>query len=357
MSQASDILILGGGIIGLSLAVELKLRGASVAVLSRDFQEAAALAAAGMLAPQAEAIPPGPLLDLCLQSRNLYPDWIQKIESISGLETGYWNCGILAPVYEKNSEDLSAEFWLDEVAIHQFQTNLSSEVVGGWWYPEDGQVDNRALYRSTLAAVRELKIPIYEGVAGEILHQNQQVSGIKTTFGTLQAGHYIIATGAWSQDLLPIPVYPKKGQMLSVSVPETLPDLPLQTVLFGTESYIVPRKNRQIIIGATSELVGFTPGNTPSGIKALLTAAIRLFPALNTYPIQEFWWGYRPTTPDELPILGSSPWQNLTLATGHYRNGILLAPRTAMLIADWLEQKVSQSQIMPFHYTRFQNSL
>ncbi|MGH2415536.1 MAG: FAD-dependent oxidoreductase, partial [Microcystaceae cyanobacterium] len=101
MKAASDILIIGGGVMGLAIAVDLKLRGATVTVLSRDFQQAASHAAAGMLAPGAEAIPPGPMLDLCLRSRWLYPEWIRKLEDLTGLETGYWPCGILAPVYEQ----------------------------------------------------------------------------------------------------------------------------------------------------------------------------------------------------------------------------------------------------------------
>ncbi|MHC5729364.1 MAG: FAD-dependent oxidoreductase, partial [Nostoc sp.] len=158
----------------------------------------------------------------------------------------------------------------------------------------------------------------------------------------------------WSNELLPLPVRPKKGQMLSVRIPEFVPELSLKRVLFGQDIYIVPRRDR-LIIGATSEDVGFIPDNTPEGIQTLLQAAIRLYPQLKHYPIQEFWWGFRPATPDELPILGTSHCQNLTLATGHYRNGILLAPVTAALIADFILEQKSDPLLADFHYSRFQS--
>lgn len=359
MNLLRDILIIGGGIIGLSLAIELKLRGATVTLLSRDFNQAAAHAAAGMLAPQAEAIPPSPMLDLCLQSRDLYPAWIDKLEVMTGLTAGYWPCGILAPVYEQEKGDFPASaHWLDAAAIHQHQAGLSQEVIGGWWYPLDAQVDNRALFRVLLAAAQELKIDIREGTVKEVIDKNGKILSVQTSLGELQSGHYVLAAGAWSSELFPIPVYPKKGQMLSIRVPTALTkNLPLQRVLFGTESYIVPRRDGKIVLGATSENVGFMPGNTAAGVQALLQAAIRLYPGLRDYEIQEFWWGFRPATPDELPILGASEWENLTFATGHYRNGILLAPVTAEIIANLLEKQQESPLLAHFHYSRFEASI
>jgi thiazole synthase len=367
MNAASNILIIGGGVIGLAIAVELKLRGATVTVVSRDFKQASTLAAAGMLAPYAEAIPASPMLDLCLWSRSLYAEWCAKLEQLTGVTTGYWPCGILAPVYippessntqngqEKSEHTASTTaLWLDRDAIHLYQAGLGSDVVGGWWYPDDGQVDNRALAQALRLAAQELGVDLREGVEVEgIEQQNRAVREVRTSAGEFQADHYVLATGAWSNELLPLPIRPKKGQMLSVQAPENRQPLPLKRVLYGSDIYLVPRRDGRILIGATSEDVGWMPHNTLAGIHTLLGQAIRLYPELQNWSIQECWWGFRPATPDELPILGTSSCNNLTLATGHYRNGILLAPVTAVLLADLILQQKSDPLLDHFRYDRF----
>ncbi|MEH1902446.1 MAG: glycine oxidase ThiO [Nostoc sp.] len=368
--MTSEIVIIGGGVIGLAIAIELKLRGTGVTVLCRHFQAAASHAAAGMLAPDAENIPNGAMRSLCWRSRALYPDWTRKLEELTGLNTGYRPCGILAPVFEEAggqgvggeklilsspSSPSSPAYWLNKEAIHQYQPGLAAEVVGGWWYPEDAQVDNKALAHVLWTAAESVGVELKDGIIVEaFLQQQGQVVGVQTNAGIIRAAHYVLASGAWSNELLPLPVLPRKGQMLSVRIPEFVPELPLKRILFGQDIYIVPRRDR-LIIGATSEDVGFIPDNTPEGIQKLLQAAIRLYPQLKHYPIQEFWWGFRPATPDELPILGTSYCQNLTLATGHYRNGILLAPVTAALIADLILSQKSDPLLADFHYSRFQS--
>jgi thiazole synthase len=356
-----DVVVIGGGVIGLACAIEMKLRGNNVTVICRDvnrnYQNTASYAAAGMLAPEAENIEDEAMLSLCRRSRDIYLDWTQKLEQLTGLNSGYWPSGILSPVYRKSEGQNyhSLGQWLDQDTINQYQIGLGTDVIGGWWYPEDGQVDNRALMAVLHSAVQSLGIKVQQGVQVEaICQQNNQVIALQTNQGLIRADHYILTTGAWSQALLPLPVTPRKGQMLSVRIPQTLPQLPLNRVLYGENTYIVPRRNGSIIIGATSENVGFTPDNTPKGIETLLTSAIRLYPSLANYPIEEFWWGFRPATPDELPILGNSHCENLTFATGHYRNGILLAPITAQLIANLIcEQKVDPL-LNKFHYSRFE---
>ncbi|MDM9581025.1 FAD-dependent oxidoreductase [Nostoc sp. GT001] len=401
----SETVIIGGGVIGLAIAIELKLRGTNVTVLCRDFQAAATHAAAGMLAPDAENIANEAMRSLCWRSRALYPDWTRKLEELTGLNTGYRACGILAPVFEEagehtslreaaptttlsnrggstslreasptatlsdqgageqggrgeslsSSSPSSPSYWLNKEAIHQYQPGLGAEVVGGWWYPEDAQVDNKALAHVLRTAAEFVGVELKDGITVEgFLQQQGQVVGVQTNAGIIRAAHYVLASGAWSNELLPLPVLPRKGQMLSVRIPEVSPELPLKRVLFGQDIYIVPRRDR-LVIGATSEDVGFIPNNTPEGIQKLLQAAIRLYPQLKHYPIQEFWWGFRPITPDELPILGTSHCQNLTFATGHYRNGILLAPVTAALIADLILEQKSDPLLADFHYSRFQS--
>ncbi|MEH2256412.1 glycine oxidase ThiO [Nostoc sp.] len=376
----SETVIIGGGVIGLAIAIELKLRGTNVTVFCRDFQAAATHAAAGMLAPDAENITNEAMRSLCWRSRALYPDWTRKLEELTGLNTGYRPCGILAPLFEEagqggrgaggaeeqrsrgeslsfssSSSPSSPTYWLNKEAIHQYQPGLGAEVIGGWWYPEDAQVDNKALAHVLRTAAESVGVELKDGITVEaFLQQHGQVAGVQTNAGIIRAAHYVLASGAWSNELLPLPVLPRKGQMLSVRIPEVSPELPLKRVLFGQDIYIVPRRDR-LVIGATSEDVGFIPNNTPEGIQKLLQATIRLYPQLKHYPIQEFWWGFRPATPDELPILGTSHCQNLTFATGHYRNGILLAPITAALIADLILEQKSDPLLANFHYSRFQS--
>ncbi len=352
--KQADVLIVGGGVIGLALALELQQNGAQVTVLSRDFAAAAGHAAAGMLAPNAEQIALGPMATLCQHSLDLYPAWISKLEALTGLVSGYWPCGILAP--QLASDNCPEPPSLSAAAARSYQSGLSSEITGAHFYPTDAQVDNRALMKALSAAVQDLGVNIQTGVSVEgLIQQGQKIVGLRTSAGQQQAGHYVLATGAWSEEVLPIPVTPCKGQMLSVRVPTGYGhSQPLRRVLYGQKVYIVPRRSGQIILGATVETVGFTPHNTPAGIAQLLNAAIALYPELQNFPIEECWWGFRPATPDELPILGAGPCENLTLATGHYRNGILLAPITAKLIAAHL-QGHSDPLLNAFSYQRFRH--
>lgn len=362
--ERSDVLIVGGGIIGLAIALELHQQGAPVTVLSRDFADAAGHAAAGMLAPSAEKITPGPMADLCSRSLDLYPNWVSKLEDITGQDTGYWPCGILAPQLKSNSPasqpnssaNLSPD--LSPEAARSYQLGLSPDITGAYFYAEDGQVDNRALMTALRAAVQDAGIDIQAGVSVEGFVQKQQrVIGLRTSVGEKQADHYVLAAGAWAGEILPIPVTPRKGQMLSVRVPLGYQQQqPLRRVLYGESIYIVPRRDGRIIIGATVEDVGFAPHNTPAGIASLLNAAIALYPPLQNFPIEECWWGFRPATPDEMPILGAGPCKNLTLATGHYRNGVLLAPITAQLIANHISgggHSNDAALLSAFSYQRF----
>ncbi len=348
MSVVAEVLILGGGVMGLAIALELRSLGAKVCILCRDFEEAASHAAAGMLAPQAEGIPPGPMRDLCLRSRDLYPTWIPKIQSLSGQDAGYWQSGILAPSYlDLTGCDLAGR---DRSAMLQIQPDLGDDVRGGEWFPDDAQVDNRKLARALWAAAIAVGVEIRSGVTVTgVKTIGSQVTGLETTAGLRQADHYIVATGAWSQDLLPIAVTPRKGQMMLLRVAG---EMPLKTVLFGSEIYMVPRRDGRIIIGATVEDVGFRSGNTPEGLMKLLQAATRLFPGIGQESIEDFWYGYRPATPDELPILGESQYANLTYATGHYRNGILLTPITGKIIADWVWNQTRDPLLRAFHWSR-----
>ena len=367
--NGGEVLVIGGGAIGLAIAIELAHRGMAVTVLSRDFQEAALHAAAGMLAPQAEGLLPGPMLDLCLRSRSLYPSWIQCLEDLTGGDCGYWPSGILVPHYAQTpstqtpSDGLEggrepvalAQQWCDRPQIEALQPALSPEVIGGWWFPEDGQVNNQALALVLYEAARRAGVRLQEGVTVErLITQGDRVTGVQTAAGIWQAEQYVLATGAWSGKLLPIPVVPRKGQMLAVQHPQG--EQPLRHVLFGRDVYVVPRRSGRVVIGATSEAVGFARHNTPAGVQQLLAAATRLYPPLGDWILEDCWWGFRPATPDELPILGLGPYANLALATGHYRNGILLAPVTAQAIAEGLSTGNFDPLAPAFSWQRFEKA-
>lgn len=365
MKTTKDVIVIGGGVIGLAIAIDLKLRGADVTVISRDRKQAASQAAAGMLAPMAEKIENSAMLDLCLRSRWLYSEWVQKLESISNLKADYLPCGILAPVLnpanlnkptlDSLNQESSKAVWLDDRSIHYYQSGLSDAVVGGWWYPEDGQVDNRSLMKSLLRVVEVLGIDLKEGIAVQAMQNRaDKITSVFTSHGEFQASQYVLATGSWSSQLLPIPVRPVKGQMLCLQMPhENGQPYPLQKVLYGENIYLVPRQDGRLIVGATVEEVGWAPHNNPSGIQSLFQKAMQLLPAVAGWSIQDFWWGFRPGTADELPILGQSAYQNLYLANGHYRNGILLAPITAHLIGNLLFDGQSDSILANFSWQRF----
>ncbi len=358
MVQASEVLVIGGGIMGLAIALELHQRGVAPTVLSKDFQQGASHAAAGMLAPRAEGLAPGPMLDLCLTSLALYPDWIAKLESLTGQNVGYWPNGILSPRFQLPSEPRARENWLSKEVMRSYQPGLGDGVQGGFWYPEEGQVNNQDLVRALRQAVLDLGIPLLEGTGAIALRQqNQIVERVCTeNSGDFTAHHVVLAAGAWCHELLPLPVFPRKGEMASLRVPPGFQfQQPLRRVLFGENIYIVPRQDGRIILGATSQDVGFTPGNTPAGLTQLFKNATALLPTLAEFPVERTWWGYRPTTPDEWPILGPGPCDNLTLATGHYRNGILLAPVTAQLVAESIHQEPGPV-LQPFSWHRFANN-
>ncbi len=331
----TDVLVIGGGVIGLATAIALSQKGASVTIVERDLcGRGATWAAAGMLAPEAERLE-GELLDFGIRSRDMYPQWIANLMRLSGQDCGYWCCGIIVPVLlEGDRKVLSAHpKYINREESHKRQSGLGDSILGSLWLPEDGQVNNRKLTQALLTAARSLSIKILEGTTVyEIVRDRDRVTHLDSSAGKLQSDRYVLATGAWTRSLMPLPIKPIKGQMLSVFDG----DRKLQRVIYASNCYIVPRQDGTIVIGATVEDNGFLQGNTAAGIAQLLNSAIAIYPTIGDMQITETWWGFRPHAPNEVPLLGKSDYENLILATGHYRNGILFAPITAKLITDFM---------------------
>jgi glycine oxidase ThiO len=338
----TDVLIIGGGIIGLATAIALSQKGAKVTVVERDLcGRGATWAAAGMLAPEAERLE-GDLLEFGIRSREMYPQWIANLMRLSGQDCGYWCCGMIAPVLEESDRQVISQHpkYINREESRKRQSGLGENILGSLWLPEDGQVNNRKLTQALLTTARSLSIKILEGTTVyQIVRDQKRVTHLDTSAGKLQSDRYVLATGAWTRSLLPLPIKPIKGQMLSVFDG----DRKLQRVIYAPSCYIVPRQDGTIVIGATVEDNGFSHGNTASGIAQLLNRAIAVYPAIADMQITETWWGFRPHAPNEVPLLGASDYDNLILATGHYRNGILFAPITAKLITDFMVDGIADS--------------
>ncbi len=344
----TDTLVLGGGVIGLSVAVELALRGAKVKVLTTHKTGLATTAAAGMLAPQAEAIPEGKFRDFSLASRALWPIWQEKLQYLSGQGIGYWPCGILS-LHDQTQTGID---WQSYAQLEPMISGLGGVIKGGYWYPEDGQVDPRLLLKALTLACATLAVEIINQSEIKRLVSNQtSLTYIETTLGNFQADTYVLCCGSWSTQLLDLPVFALKGQMLALQMPK---HQQLNQVLFWQEAgiYLVPRQDGRLVVGATLENVGFLTGTTAEGLAYLRQQTHALLPLTATWSEVETWSGFRPATPDLRPILGRSALKNLWLATGHHRNGILLSPQTAKSLAEALLGN-SVPELEDFSYQRF----
>ena len=368
-AKGATITVLGGGLMGLALAHQLARRGEAVLVLSRRRSEAAGFVAAGMLAPHAEGLS-GNLLALGQASLARIPAWVAQIEADSGLRCGLRPCGIVVPFRSAAERDAyPTAAWgeaLDRRGLEREVPGIGPSWQAGLLFAQDGQIDNRRqLMRALERACVELGVTFQEGT---------QVLGLERDgAGTLQAVHLrnaegdaqrlpahraVLACGAWSAQLLPqLPVFPVKGQMLSLQGPRQA----LGRVIFGPGTYLVPREDGLLVVGATSEAeAGFSEGLTPAGQRQLQDGIADLLPEASAWPPMERWWGFRPCTPDEGPLLGSSPIAGLWLATGHHRNGVLLAAITADLVAAQLlgeGLEPAEAQLLAaFRWDRFQPS-
>ncbi len=330
---------------GLAIAHHLAHAGGRVRVLSRRRQEAAGFVAAGMLAPHAEGLE-GPLLSLGQRSLAAIPGWVARVEADAGLRCGLRPCGIVVPFAtapERDRYPTAAQGEaLDRAGLERQVPGLGPRWQAGLLFPQDGQIDNRrGLMRALERACVERGVGFEEG--GEVQALQRDGSGAleavawRSAAGRqelLRCSRAVLACGAWSGRLLPqLPIAPVKGQMLSLQGPRQA----LQRVIFGPGTYLVPRQDGLLVVGATSEpRAGFAGGLTPDGQRQLEAGIAALLPEASHWPPMERWWGFRPCTPDQAPILGPSPIPGLWLATGHHRNGVLLAAITAELVGEQL---------------------
>lgn len=348
--ETPDVLVIGGGVAGLSTALEIAMEGATVKVLSRAPDESAVRAAAGMLGLNTEQFASGPFYDLALASRNMYPEYVATLERIAAVDVGYISCGdFLVPLRSNEEAPESVRengTWMSGDVLHTIEPMLASDITAGYQLRTDAHLDNRSLYTALQKACAVLGVQIELGANatrvvatpdGRAVHHVRLSSGESIT-----AKHYVVTAGAWTQQLLPnIPMKPIKGQMLCLepriartSSLAAMQDMErLQHTIYG-DVYIVPKQGgRRVFVGATVEDVGFDRETTAGAMSSLLAQAIKYIPAFEDYHVAETWAGLRPAAPDRQPIVGASQFDNMTLNTGFFRNGILLAPATARIAA------------------------
>jgi glycine oxidase len=341
MGMGRPLLVLGGGLMGLAVAHSLARRGRTVRVLSRRRSEAAGFVAAGMLAPHAEGLQ-GSLLHLGQAALARIPEWVATIEADSGLSCGLRPCGIVVPFSDAAERDaFPTAAWgeaLERDALEREVPGLAPRWRSGLLFHADGQIDNRRrLMRALERACVQRGVAFEEGAeVRELLQRGGRLEAVRLRGADgeereLAADQAVLCSGAWSGRLLPaLPVFPVKGQMLSLQAPRQA----LARVLFGPGTYLVPREDGLVVVGATSEPgAGFAEGLTPAGQRQLEEGLADLLPEAAQWPPMERWWGFRPCTPDEGPLLGQGPLEGLWLCTGHHRNGVLLAAISAELVA------------------------
>lgn len=346
--KSPDLVVVGGGVVGLAVAREAARRGLAVTVVERgEPGRAASWAAAGMLSPFGEAREGGPFLDFGLAALDAWPDWAAELEEESGTDLAYRRSGKLRVALDAEErkrlearrawarERGVAHTWLEPDEALAECPELSRRVTGGLLLADDHRVDNRRLGDALLESARVRGVQVRAGTpVSSVELKGDRVRGVILEDGSkVPAGAVLLAAGAWSATIgglpSPLPVRPVRGQILGL-----LPGrLPSPRVLESASVYLVPRPGGRLVAGATQEEVGFDPGLTADGVRSLLAAAIELVPALAGASLHELWYGFRPGTPDGNPILGPDPrGDGLFVATGHFRNGILLAPVTARVL-------------------------
>ncbi|HWZ90122.1 MAG TPA: glycine oxidase ThiO [Polyangiaceae bacterium] len=343
-----DVLIIGGGIMGTASAWELARHGATVVVLERSVPGAeASSAAAGILGAQAEAHAPGPMAELCLASRARYAKFARALGEETRIDVGYRECGVLRVAFERRAvaEVHTESAWqqkgrspverLGTRELTRLEPALSPRLSGGVRYAGDARVEPKALLRALHIAALGRGVTFRSGAfVRRVVLEGQRAVGVGLDDGSvLYAKNVVVAAGSWTSliDGLGLPagqVVPARGQIVELE----LPSPPLSHVVFGPGAYLVPRDDGRLLVGSTLEFVGYEREVTAGAVRDLLTHAIAILPALERAGLRATWSNFRPYTKDELPLLGRTKIESLFLSTGHYRNGILLAPISAEIV-------------------------
>jgi glycine oxidase len=368
----SDVIVIGGGLIGCAIAAQLANSGLKVRLFERgELMKEASWAAAGMLAPQSELTSITPLFLLCQKSLAIYPEFVAKLYKQTKLDACYRTEGSLQLAFDQTSaQELEKKLsWQIPVGlklkkltaneIKEFIPNISSKVLTGYYLPDEHQVDNRKLIEGIVkqAQIAGVEFCLGSQVTEIIIEQNKAV-GIIANGEHYFANKIINAAGSWSS-LLSMSNFPKyilpeikpvRGQMLAV---KTSPKI-LNYTLHCSHIYLVPRFDGTIIIGSTTEHVGYDKSVTINGLESLSKEAKTIIPELANAGLVSAWAGLRPASTDLLPVLGEhNQLPGFIFATGHYRNGILLAPITVDLISKLVITGKADELLLPFSPNRF----
>jgi glycine oxidase len=365
-----DVAVAGAGVIGLSIAWRLALRGLAVAVFERAAAGAgASLAASGMLAAAAEHEPGcHDLLALALESQRQWPQFRADLEAQSGRSIDFREDGTLVVALGRDEverlrfrHDLHtrcglATRWLGGPEVRALEPALRPSIAAGLHCADDHQVDPRLVMAALRAACLAAGVRLFEQcpVTGVDL-EGGRACGLVTVKGACRASVVVVTAGAWTRDLVPpglkVPVRPLKGQSLAL---RTTPDTgTLANIVWTEQIHMAPKSDGRLIVGATVEERGFDETITAGGLYALLEGARRAFPVVEEMAIDAVWTGFRPSSIDDAPILGATPVEGLVLATGHHRNGYLLAPATAFAVESLIADGGVPGVARPFVLARF----
>jgi glycine oxidase len=346
---AVDVAIVGGGVMGCSVALRLAEAGLGVTVLERSVPGAeASSAAGGILGAAIEAHHGGPALSLGIESRALHAALAEQLREVHGIDVGHRRCGLMLTAFEPGELtrlDGLARTWaeadviaerIDGAEARRREPSLADAVIGAVDLPEEAQVEPRRLLRGLALAAERAGARFRTGATVRgVRIEGGRVRGVEVDGDVVAAGHVVVAAGSWTGLVrgIPIPpetIQPVKGQMLAT---ETRPPI-FQRIVFGAGGYVVPRPDGRALCGSTMERVGFHRDVTLGGLARMTAIATRLAPRLAEAPVRGHWASFRPGTPDDLPLVGGAGAEGLWLASGHYRNGILLAPVTGRIVAD-----------------------